>query len=306
MDITAAISAGSGNPLLLFAMALVLGALHGLEPGHSKTMMAAYIIAIRGTVSQAALLGLSAATSHVVIVWLLAILGLHYGNDLIGEDLEPVLMAVSGIIIVGVGLWVLRQALRERRGRRDGRSHDTGHRHDAALAGAHSHHPWHHHHDRSHGNGGPTHTHAHAEEFRDQGRRIARAFHGVEPMDAHAMAHAREIEARVKGGQTSPLQTILLGLSGGLIPCPAAITVLLLCLQLKKMALGLTLVTAFSVGLAVTLVAVGIVTAFGVRHAAHRTPWLDRLLGRAPFASAILICVLGLAMVVSAAVHGHS
>ena len=107
------------------------------------------------------------------------------------------------------------------------------------------------------------------------------------------MAHARQIEARVQDGRTSTLQTILLGLSGGLIPCPAAITVLLLCLQLKKMALGLTLVAAFSVGLAVTLVAVGVTAAVGVRYAAHRTPWLDRLLQKAPFASAVLICLLG-------------
>ena len=47
----------------------LLGALHGLEPGHSKTMMAAFIIAIRGTVRQAVLLGVSAAISHSAMVW---------------------------------------------------------------------------------------------------------------------------------------------------------------------------------------------------------------------------------------------
>ena len=54
--------------------ALVLGALHGLEPGHSKTMMAAFIIAIRGTVAQAVLLGLCAAFSHSLLIWVLAAL----------------------------------------------------------------------------------------------------------------------------------------------------------------------------------------------------------------------------------------
>ena len=43
---------------LFVPSAILLGALHGLEPGHSKTMMAAFIVAIRGTVPQAALLGL--------------------------------------------------------------------------------------------------------------------------------------------------------------------------------------------------------------------------------------------------------
>lgn len=49
-----------GNPWLFFPMAVFLGVLHGLEPGHSKTMMTAFIIGIRGTVWQAFLLGIAA------------------------------------------------------------------------------------------------------------------------------------------------------------------------------------------------------------------------------------------------------
>ena len=47
-----------GDPWLFILSASLLRALHGLEPGHSKTMMAAFIIAIRGTVAQAVLLGI--------------------------------------------------------------------------------------------------------------------------------------------------------------------------------------------------------------------------------------------------------
>jgi nickel/cobalt exporter len=50
-----ALQHGSGNIWLLLPAAMLLGALHGLEPGHSKTMMAAFIIAIRGSVGQAVL-----------------------------------------------------------------------------------------------------------------------------------------------------------------------------------------------------------------------------------------------------------
>lgn len=50
--------------------------LHGLEPGHSKTMMAAFITAIRGTVLQATFLGLSATVSHTAVVWAVALSGL--------------------------------------------------------------------------------------------------------------------------------------------------------------------------------------------------------------------------------------
>ena len=51
---------GASQAWLYVPTAILLGALHGLEPGHSKTMMAAFIVAIRGTVRQAILLGLAA------------------------------------------------------------------------------------------------------------------------------------------------------------------------------------------------------------------------------------------------------
>src|SRR3546814_18709356 len=58
---------GTAHAWLFILSAILLGALHGLEPGHSKTMMAAYIVAIRGTVGKAGLLGLAATVSHTEI-----------------------------------------------------------------------------------------------------------------------------------------------------------------------------------------------------------------------------------------------
>jgi nickel/cobalt exporter len=72
MNLNALIETGNLNPFFLFFVALLLGGLHGLEPGHSKTMMAAYIIAIKGKVRDAIVLGISAAISHSIIVWVLA------------------------------------------------------------------------------------------------------------------------------------------------------------------------------------------------------------------------------------------
>jgi nickel/cobalt exporter len=89
-------------------------------------------------------------------------------------------------------------------------------------------------------------------------------------------------------------QIVVFGLTGGLIPCPASITVLLLCLQLKKLALGATLVLSFSVGLALTMVAVGAVAALGVRHAARRFSGFGELARRAPYFSGALILLVGL------------
>ncbi len=66
-----------GNGWFFIPSAILLGILHGLEPGHSKTMMAAFIIAIKGTVKQAVMLGLAATLSHTAIVWLIALGGMY-------------------------------------------------------------------------------------------------------------------------------------------------------------------------------------------------------------------------------------
>src|SRR6266487_6783140 len=84
---------------LFIPSALLLGALHGLEPGHSKTMMAAFIVAIRGTIGQAVLLGLSAAISHSLLIWILAATALHFGSQWDAESVEPYLQLGSAAMI---------------------------------------------------------------------------------------------------------------------------------------------------------------------------------------------------------------
>lgn len=112
--------------------------------------------------------------------------------------------------------------------------------------------------------------------------------------DAHERAHANDIRRRFASRNVSTGQVILFGLTGGLIPCPAAITVLLLCLQVKEVTLGAVLVLSFSVGLALTLVAVGVAAAVGTRHASNRWPWLAVVARRAPYLSGLLIIAVGI------------
>ncbi len=289
MDLISLIEAGATSPLALFAAALLLGALHGLEPGHSKTMMAAFIIAVRGTPGQAALLGVCAALSHTAIVWVLAILALLYGDALIGERMEPWFMIGSGAVVALMGAWIFFRAYRANHAHGHDRSH--GHDHDHHHHG-HDHDHYHHGHDHDHHHHGHDHDHPH-----DHGHDFA------ESGDAHARAHAAEIAQRFGGGATTTWQTVLFGLTGGMIPCPAAITVLILCLHLKEVLLGVVLVSAFSIGLALTLVAVGVVTALGLRYAAARTTKLDALFRAAPYASAALIGAVGLFMAWSGYLH---
>jgi len=115
-------------------------------------------------------------------------------------------------------------------------------------------------------------------------------------MDAHARGHADDIQRRFAGREVTTGQIVLFGLTGGLIPCPASITVLLLCLQLKKIALGATLVLGFSIGLALTMVASGVIAALGVKHLSKRVSSgrFSELAAKAPYFSGGLILLVGL------------
>ena len=131
------VSQGASNAWLFIPSAILLGALHGLEPGHSKTMMAAFIIAIRGTIMQAVLLGLSAAFSHSLVIWALAALALRYGSQWNAETTEPYFQLISGVLIVGMAAWMFWRTRREQgeaaahdhadEGPKGGKLLDTGH-----------------------------------------------------------------------------------------------------------------------------------------------------------------------------------
>jgi nickel/cobalt exporter len=112
--------------------------------------------------------------------------------------------------------------------------------------------------------------------------------------DAHELAHANDIRRQFADSNVTTWQIIMFGLTGGLIPCPAAITVLLLCLQLKEFTLGFALVLCFSIGLAITLVSVGTAAALSVRHATQRWSWFGTFARKAPYFSSVLIIAVGL------------
>ncbi|HYL02821.1 MAG TPA: nickel/cobalt efflux transporter [Steroidobacteraceae bacterium] len=349
-----------GHSWLFVPSAVLLGALHGLEPGHSKTMMAAFIVAIRGTLAQAVLLALSATASHTAIVWVIALAGLRFGRNWSTETSEPYFQVVSAVLIVAVAAWMLWRTRRQLGGQRAAHAHDHGHGHSHGGARRI---------DTGHGiawlevhaQGAPPRFRLHAEngagwpageveveteradtsreqfhfrrhgdylesvqvipephEFvarlrlgpahhrRDydvefvEGRR-AHAIGGFEGLDLtapgyqdpHELAHANDIRRRFADRDVTTAQIVVFGLTGGLVPCPASITVLLLCLQLKKLALGGALVLCFSVGLALTLVTSGAVAALGVRHAAKHFRGFGELARRAPYFSGALILLVG-------------
>ncbi len=356
-----ALQHGTSHAWLFIPTAILLGALHGLEPGHSKTMMAAFIIAIRGTVFQAVLLGLSAAISHSLIIWLLAATALRYGSHWSAETTEPYFQLFSAVMIAGLGFWMFWRTRR-----------------DSLAAAAHEHE--HHHHDHEHdakvidtGHGvvnvsifetgvppvfrltfsdhGKSflpeassvavellrvgdlprkydfvaregflesttdipephefdvmltfsrdgHTHSYPVQFREEDH--GHDHHhdhgdlpsGAEFQDAHEAAHALDIQKRFRDRTVTTPQIVLFGLTGGLMPCPAAFTVLIVCLQVKQFTLGFALVAAFSLGLAMTMVTVGVIAAWTAGHAEKKFRGFGNLMRKAPYLSFVLLLVL--------------
>lgn len=265
-----------GNAWFFIPSAILLGVLHGLEPGHSKTMMAAFIIAIKGTIKQAVMLGLAATLSHTAVVWLIALGGMYISKAFTAQAVEPWLQFVSAIIILGTAFWMFWRTWQGEQNwlAQTHHDHDHGHHH-------------HHHHDHDH-----DHNHAALAGLNEGSK---------EYQDAHERAHATDIQRRFAGKEVTNGQILLFGLTGGLIPCPAAITVLLICIQLKAFTLGATMVLCFSLGLAITLVTVGVGAAISVQQAAKRWSGFNTLARKAPYFSSVLIAMVGVYM----GIHGY-
>ena len=98
--------------------------------------MAAFIIAIRGTVAQAVLLGLSAAISRAAVVWAVALGGPYFGRNLDTEATEPYLQLASAVIVAGIAAWMIWRTRHDQRLERAGHGHGHArkdHRHGDAA-----------------------------------------------------------------------------------------------------------------------------------------------------------------------------
>jgi hypothetical protein len=138
--------------------AMVWGAGHALTPGHGKTIVGAYLIGSRSTPWHAVYLGLTVTLTHTLGVFALGLIALFASRYVLPEQLYPWLGAVSGLIVVGMGLFMLRQRVRPLIAgyfahRRD--HHDHGHNHL---------HPTEHSHDHGHGHNQGDHVHGHDHE----------------------------------------------------------------------------------------------------------------------------------------------
>jgi nickel/cobalt transporter (NicO) family protein len=264
---------GLGFMLTAALIAAALGGLHGLEPGHGKTIVAAYLVGSQGTAAHALVLGLIVTATHTAGVYALGLLTLYASKYMVPDHLYPWLGIASGLTIAFLGLYMLRR-------RWAGHRHTHGHHHHLDP-GSHSHD-----HGHSHGHG---HTHEYA-------------------LPGHAHHHPHFLEhqpdhAHDSGHSPSPFsyrQLVTLGVTGGIVPCPAALVVLLSAISLHRVAFGLYLIVAFSLGLAAVLISIGMVTVYARRLLA-RLPSDGPLINRwLPTASAAAITCLGAGIAVQA------
>jgi nickel/cobalt transporter (NicO) family protein len=271
-------------------VAAVLGGFHALEPGHGKTLVAAYLVGSRGTARHAVLLGTVVTASHTISVYALGIVTLYASRWIVPERLYPWLGAASGLLVAGLGcaLFVRRYS---RVDSPDDVLHDVPHNvphhpHDLHHPIGERAHAGHHHHAHDHHHDEHDHHHDHQHE------------HASGPIHRHTWWGGHTHVSAAAPAAISLKSLFALGVTGGIVPCPAALVVLLGALAIHRVAFGLFLIVAFSAGLAAVLIALGLAMVFARRfmsRLAARGPLTERWL---PLASSAVIAVVGMTLAV--------
>ncbi|WP_319508734.1 sulfite exporter TauE/SafE family protein [uncultured Methanolobus sp.] len=166
----------SGLNFLIVISAFLLGALHALEPGHGKSIMAVFVMGTDADLKDALLLGLTIVVSHVVVVLALGVASIYLIDILDVDMTHDIMSVVGGVILISVGIWILRKFY-------------------------------------------------------------------------HPHEHSIDTKKSV----------IAIGLSTGLIPCPAALAVLLFSIANNQVYNGLIYVLIFSAGLAIAITSLSVV-----------------------------------------------
>ncbi len=259
--------------LLSIGLAVVWGAAHAFGPGHGKAMVSSYLVGTQGRIRDAIVLGLVVTFSHTFSVFLLG-LGIAYAVEQATEKasadtyrnwLITSFSLLSGLLLMLLGIALTRSRWKNRHRLHEHHHHGLfGHSHPNTHGHGHSHH-----HDSAHGH---DHDHDHEHHTHEE--------HG--PKTATG-ARFRDL--------------VVLGVSGGMVPCPAGLALIFLGMQYQDVLVALTIFFFFCLGLGAVMIGIGVLLVTG------RQTFLDvsrvgaekrqRIVAALSIASALLIAGLG-------------
>ncbi len=292
-------------PTILFALLIsfIWGAMHAMTPGHGKTIVGAYLVGSRGTLKHAVYLGLTTTITHTLGVFALGLITLFAAQFIVPEKLYPWMNLLSGLFVVGIGLNLLvsrfksselgtwihtlriksaklpkyefsispREApLRVAAG--DGGSSNIT-QHKFVLGSSQEH----------------FHSHDHAQPHS----------HGLEGHDHDHADHSHLPPGAANDAPVTWRSLLALGISGGLLPCPSALVVLLGAIALNRIGFGLILVLVFSLGLAGALTAIGMTFIYAGR-LFNRFPSQGKIISFLPVLSALFVSAIGVGILIKA------
>jgi ABC-type nickel/cobalt efflux system permease component RcnA/Tol biopolymer transport system component len=279
------VKTGQFSPLFLigaFFLSIALGALHALTPGHGKTLVAAYLVGSHGRTRDAIFLGSVVTITHTGSVLLLGLLTLIASHYILPALVTPWLEILSGLFIILFGLNLLIRRSRDllarftserakKYARRDYsiKAMDAISEKTTLAASVHYHGPGLHHYHHHQDDTSPGHLeHGHSYHTHNQ------AF---------------------LANQVTWKSLLALGISGGLVPCPDAIAILLVAVTVNKIPFGMLLIVAFSFGLALVLIAIGIAMVQGFK-LLSQNELINRFSLYSPVVSAVVVLGVGIGL----------
>ena len=305
---------GSQIILIAIIMAMIYGGLHALTPGHGKTLVAAYLVGTQGRIADAVILGIVTTFTHTFSVIILGLITLFASKYILPQQLLPFLQLFSGLLIVGIGTWLMVKRIKSPTGFEacggkhthtgsDGKKYYHSHEHTLHDTDRHKHPHNHNNHDLDH------HVHEHSHDSHHPTSEQTHSHHH-DDTPSHPNPHSHDHphtghndETRESGVETGNKKTSLaalisLGFSGGMVPCPDALILLLLAIAINRITFGLFILVAFSFGLAFVLIATGILMVTA-------QPFLERFSGSnvlrvLPALSCSIVIGIGLFMVIKA------
>lgn len=222
--------------LTAFLLLFIAGALHALTPGHGKSMVAAFLVAKKNSkFADVLVLGASITLAHTASIYIIGFILLALKQTAYAQNIVVVIERVSAWLFLGLGLLLVYNGWKAY-------SHFKSHQHEHDHHHDHKHnhsHDDHHGHDHSH----EDHHHSHKDSHHDRGHTHAWDDKNLKIKNRWDLFYA--------------------GISGGIIPCLDALSILFVFNSLGRVDLGLIMVFIFSLGLAGAIILLGATLLYG-------------------------------------------